>query len=96
MNNLEKSITFRKREFKGSRFRCLLLTNGKRTVTAQSLTSLISPLGLVTEEDRWAPNGFLEPDEAKLGETANFLRACLALRDRYKTLACKEMAMTPT
>ncbi len=69
----EDTITLRKREFRGSRLRCLLLTNNAPDYVADFLNSLIAPHALVTPEDRWAPRGFLNPDEAKLGETSGFL-----------------------
>ena len=74
MTPAEGTITFREREFKGSRFRCLLLTNNAPKDVAAFLNSLVAPHALVTTEDHWAPRGFLEPDEAKLGETPGFLR----------------------
>lgn len=73
MTPAEGTITFREREFKGSRLRCLLLTNNAPNDVAAFLNSLVAPHALVTTEDHWAPRGFLEPDEAKLGETPRFL-----------------------
>jgi len=67
------SITFQPREFKGSRFRCLLSTHRSRQLVADFLTSLSDGDALVTEEDNWAPSGFLEPTEVRLGETPGFL-----------------------
>src|SRR5947209_1550764 len=68
-----KHFTFLPRDFKGSRLRCLLLTHRPNADVATFLTSLTSPAAVVTGSDQWAPRGFLEPDEAKLGETAGFL-----------------------
>lgn len=73
MTIAERSITFREREFKGSRLRCLLLTSDTPNKVAAFLNSLVAPHAQVSVEDRWAPRGFLDPDEAKLGETAGFL-----------------------
>jgi hypothetical protein len=73
MTPAEGIITFRQREFRGSRLRCLLLTSNSPEYVAAFLNSLVSPHAVVTTEDRWAPRGFLEPDEAKLGETPEFL-----------------------
>ena len=73
MTPAEGTLTFRAREFKGSRLRCLLLTNNAPNDVAAFLNSLMPPHALVTTEDHWAPRGFLQPDEAKLGETAGFL-----------------------
>ena len=73
MTDVEDTITFRKREFKGSRLRCLLLTNNAPKDVAAFLNSLVAPHALVTTEDHWAPRGFLAPDEAQLGKTPGFL-----------------------
>jgi hypothetical protein len=40
---------------------------------AEFLSALVSPRGEIKAGMKWAPRGFLEPDEAKLGETAGFL-----------------------
>jgi len=74
MTPAESTITFSEREFKGSRFRCLLLTNNAPEDLAAFLNSVVAPHAIVTTEDRWAPRGFVEPDEAKLGETPRFLQ----------------------
>ena len=73
MTRAERTITFRERDFKGSRLRCLLLTSEAPTKVAAFLDSLVAPHALVTTEDHWAPRGFIEADEAKLGETPGFL-----------------------
>ena len=73
MNRAERTITFREREFKGSRLRCLLLTSQSATDVSRFLTSLVAPHAQVPIDARWAPRGFLEPDEAKLGENPAFL-----------------------
>jgi len=70
---VEKTITFREREFKGSRFRCLLLTSQEEPIVANFLTSLVKPYASVSSEDYWTPRGFRQPEEAKLGETPGFL-----------------------
>ena len=61
-----KSLAFRPREFKGSRFRCLLLTSQPASKVAAFLTSLVVPHASVTAADRYAPVGFLEPNRAKI------------------------------
>jgi hypothetical protein len=73
MTTAERSITFREREFKGSRLRCLLLTSDSPSKVAAFLNSLAAPHAQVTAEDRWAPRGFLDPAEAGLGDSAGFL-----------------------
>jgi hypothetical protein len=74
MTRTERTITFREREFKGSRLRCLLLTSQTAEYVAEFCNSLVSPHASVTPDDHWAPRGFLEADEARLGETTGFLR----------------------
>jgi hypothetical protein len=73
MTSAERTITFRARELKGSRLRCLLLTGDAPNKVAAFLSALVTSHALVTAEDRWAPRGFLEPNEAKLGESPRFL-----------------------
>jgi hypothetical protein len=73
MSDTEKTISFREREFKGSRLRCLLLTSREPTEVAEFLSALVAPHAKVSANDQWAPRGLREPDEAKLGETAGFL-----------------------
>ncbi|MBI1212966.1 MAG: hypothetical protein GC190_16005 [Alphaproteobacteria bacterium] len=73
MTPAERTIKFREREFKGSRLRCLLLTSAARSEVAAFLNSLVAPHARVTAAEHWMPRGFLEPDEAKLGETPGFL-----------------------
>jgi hypothetical protein len=73
MSDTDKTISFREREFKGSRLRCLLLTSQAPNEVARFLTSLVAPHAEVISTDQWAPRGLLEPDEAKLGETIGFL-----------------------
>ena len=73
MNRADRSVTFQERDFKGSRLRCMLLTSDASNKVAEFLNSLVAPHAVVTPKDRWAPRGFLEPDEAKLGETPGFL-----------------------
>jgi len=67
-------MTFDKKELRGSRLRCLMLTSIPRNQVARCLTELVQPYGVVdATRDQWMPGGFLEPDEAKLGETPGFL-----------------------
>lgn len=67
------TVKFRKREFRGSRFRCLLATSQPRARVASFINSLTPDEITVTENHRWAPQGFTAPDEAKLAETRGFL-----------------------
>lgn len=73
MKDGENTITLCAREFKGSRLRCLLLTSQVPEEVAEFLSALVSPHAEIKPAMKWAPRGFLEPDEAKLGETAGFL-----------------------
>jgi hypothetical protein len=73
MNRVDRSVTFQERDFKGSRLRCLLLTSDAPNKVAAFLNSLVAPHAIVIPNDRWAPRGFLEPDEARLGETPGFV-----------------------
>jgi hypothetical protein len=61
------------REFKGSRFRCLLATQQPKLKVVAFLNSLVQPLANVGDEDWYMPEGFCKPDEARLGETSGFL-----------------------
>jgi len=68
-----REVTFNRKDLKGSRLRCLMLTSMPRKQVASILTRMIEPIGSVGANDVWAPGGFLEPDEAKLGEHPRFL-----------------------
>lgn len=72
MTNRPK-VTFEPREFRGSRFRCLLATSLPMPKFVEWMNSLIQPFAEVTETDRYMPMGFLQPAEATLGETSGFL-----------------------
>ncbi len=66
-------ISFRSREFKGSRNRCLLVTSQPREKVA-SFFSQISPRNFsIAKTDSWGPCGYGQPDEPKLGETKSLL-----------------------
>lgn len=73
MNKPSNSITFKKRDFKGSRLRCLMLTGLPADTLAIALNELVSPHAIVDPDHLQVPRGFLLPDEAKLGETPGFL-----------------------
>jgi hypothetical protein len=66
-------LSFRRREFKGSRLRCLIATSLADREVAAFLNSLVEPHARITVEDTWQPRGFLEGDEARLGEAVKFL-----------------------
>lgn len=62
------------KEQRGSRPRCLLLTEGSDNVVAKRLTEIVAPFAKI-EAGRhvWMPRGLSEPAEAKLGESPQFL-----------------------
>ena len=73
MSEERENICFEKREFRGSRFRCLLATQQPKPSVVAFLNSLVRPLAKVSEEDRYMPEGFGKPEEARLGEISGFL-----------------------
>jgi len=67
-------VLFEKKELRGSRLRCLMLTSMPRNQVARCLMELVQPYGFVdASRDHRMPCGFLNPDEAKLGESPDFL-----------------------
>jgi hypothetical protein len=70
-----EALTFRPREFKGSRLRCLLSTGLETREVAAFLNELVRPHATVSAGDVWKPRGFLDAAEAKLSETPDFLTA---------------------
>jgi len=74
MAKINDKVTFAKKELRGSRLRCLMLTAMPRKQVANCLTELVQPYGVVdATRDQWMPCGFLRPEEARLGETTGFL-----------------------
>jgi hypothetical protein len=70
----KKRVYFLKRKFKGSRLRCLMMTAGSKIQSVETLQQMIKPHGIIDpDRDTWMPKGFLEPDEALLGITKQFL-----------------------
>lgn len=62
------------KERRGSRARCILLTEGHPHEVADALTALVQPFALVRPgHDRWLPQGFAARGEARLGESAVLL-----------------------
>jgi hypothetical protein len=88
-------IFFERREFKGSRFRCLLSTQQPKSRVVAFLNSLVQPLAKVGDDDSYMPDGFSNPEEARLGETLKFLTPNQreVLTDWW--LAVREKANTP-
>ncbi|MDY6950507.1 MAG: hypothetical protein SWE60_03270 [Thermodesulfobacteriota bacterium] len=70
----DKTVTLQKRDLKGSKLRCLMLTSLPRKQIVRCLTELVQPYGVVhSAKDEWMPQGLLEPEEARLGEAQLFL-----------------------
>jgi hypothetical protein len=87
--------TFLAREFKGSRLRCLMTTSLSRQAVASLLQELVTPYAKVTPEDTWRPRGFLDPDEARLGESPEFLTPEIRQELTRWWLRIPERANTP-
>jgi hypothetical protein len=92
---MSDDVSLRRREFKGSRLRCLMATSLADREVAAFLNQLVQPYAQVSVEDSWQPRGLLEGDEARLGEAAAFLTA-----DQRETLTAwwltvRERANTP-
>jgi hypothetical protein len=73
MTDEQGRIHFAGREFRGSRFRCLLATHEAKREVVAFLNSLVQPLATVGENDRYMPEGLCKPDEARLNDTNGFL-----------------------
>ena len=58
---------------RGSKPRCHWLTNGTREQVASRLTNLISPWGMVSPDDHWMPEGFINITEPQLHHPNNLL-----------------------
>jgi hypothetical protein len=70
----QETITIPKKDLAGSRLRCLMLTSLPRGAIASALSSLVTPHAVVDpNRHHWRPKGFLDPEEAKLGECKEFL-----------------------
>jgi hypothetical protein len=61
------------REQRGSRARCILLTDGPADVVAHRLSELAAPAIIDPARHHWMPRGFAHPKEAKLGDALPFL-----------------------
>jgi hypothetical protein len=84
------------RERRGSRARCILLTQGSNEKVARQLSDLAAPFAVIDpNRHHWMPRGFVEPREAKLGD------ALLFLSDEHREaisawwLAVRDHANTP-
>jgi len=61
-------VLINRKDLKGSRLRCLMLTTMPREVVAATLNELVSPFATVSPDDHWVPRGFLSAEEARLDE----------------------------
>jgi hypothetical protein len=96
----------KQRDRKGSRARCILLTEGPRDVVANRLTGLTNNVATVRpDRHSWMPRGFDNPEEARLGDTSELLceevRECvtawwLAVRHRMANTPNWDIASTAT
>jgi hypothetical protein len=73
MDHLARLELLPKRQQRGSRARCIILTDGPRELVAKHLTDLVAPHAKIESTDVWMPRGFDAPAEAKLGEAAGLL-----------------------
>ena len=91
--NLQK---LKPNERKGSKARCHWLTHGSRRQIADRLSRLVEPYGTVSTSDRWMPDGFDDPEEARL-DRASKLLPNQADRDKLRDwwLAIPGSANTP-
>src|SRR5678815_1282552 len=89
-----QALTFKPCDFKGSRLRCLLATHQPPEQVAAFLTGITGGSAAVSADDRWAPRGFLHPNEVKLDQPNGFLNSAqreelarwwLAIRGRANT-----------
>jgi hypothetical protein len=88
--------TLPKKERRGSRARCILLTDGPNEAVAVRLSSLGAPFASINPHlDRWMPRGFADPKEAKLGEAPAFLSSEQRQAVTAWWLAVREHANTP-
>lgn len=64
----------RANEQRGSRPRCVLLTDGTDAAVAARITKLVQPFAIIDPaRHTWMPRGLYSPMEAKLGEADDFL-----------------------
>jgi hypothetical protein len=95
MKNERDRVHLEGREFRGSRYRCLLATHQAKGNVAAFLNSLVQPFARVGDDDKYMPGGFCNPDEARLGEVEGFLE--LEQRENASNwwLAVRSNANTP-
>lgn len=63
-----------RREQRGSRARCVLLTDGQPQEVASRLSRISAPFASIDAQQHfWMPRGFTAPEEARLGDTTSLL-----------------------
>jgi len=84
------------REQRGSRARCLLLTDGRDDVVAERLNRILQPLATIDPtRDCWMPRGPDAPAEARLGDASTLLSDGLREAVTAWWLIAREGANTP-
>jgi hypothetical protein len=69
-------MTLRPRRSRGSRARCILLTDGPDPDVAARLNRLVAPFATVrADRHRWMPRGLAAPTEARLGRASHLVPA---------------------
>jgi hypothetical protein len=63
-------LTFLPREFRGSRWRCLLLTHQHRNIVKKLLAEMAGPSVEIADSDQYLPQGFAAPHEPELSKVA--------------------------
>ena len=83
------------RERRGSRPRCILLTDGSNEDVARRLSTLVAPFAIIDSNHHWMPRGFAEPRESKLVDAPSFLSDERREAITAWWLAVRERANTP-
>ena len=66
-SNDGRRVTFDKKDLRGSRLRCLILTSGSLEQVGHRLTRLVEPYAEIhAQRNTWMPRGFLDPKESTL------------------------------
>lgn len=73
MKNQNNTLTFKPREFKGSRLRCLQITSQPAGKVRAFFNELVGEHAEIRDNDIWMPSGFLGPDESQLVEESALL-----------------------
>jgi hypothetical protein len=67
---MSDDVSFRRREFKGSRLRCLMATRLADREVAAFLNHVVQPHARVSDKDTWQPRGLFEGDEKATARSA--------------------------